>query len=249
LTLDTFFWLASLGAFLVGLSKGGVPVIGMLSVPLLSLVVSPVKAAVMLLPIYVISDMVGIWLYRRDFSAANLRILVPAGILGVLVGWGTASLVPEKGITFLIGFMGVAYCLNVWLRGNRDQAAQPAHRGKGWFWGAVAGFTSFISHAGAPPFQIYMLPQKLPKMAFAGTATLFFAVVNVAKIAPYQQLMPYTAADLRQAAFLVPAALAGTVLGAFLTRRMADRWFYRAVQAGLFLVSVKLIADATGIFH
>ncbi len=249
MNFDAFFWLASLGALLVGLSKGGVPAVGMLSVPVLSLAISPVKAAVMLLPIYVVSDMVAIWLYRRDFSAPNLRILVPAGIVGVLVGWATASLVSEKGIAFLIGFMGVAYCLNTWLRRKSLEAAQPAHRGKGWFWGGMAGFTSFISHAGAPPFQIYMLPQKLPKMEFAGTATLFFAIVNVAKIAPYQQLMPYTAEGLRQVAFLVPAALAGTVLGAFLTRRMADRWFFITVQAGLFAVSVKLIADATGLFH
>jgi hypothetical protein len=41
----------------------------MLSVPLMSLVMSPVKAAVLLLPLYVISDLAGIWLYRRDFSA------------------------------------------------------------------------------------------------------------------------------------------------------------------------------------
>ncbi len=249
MSFDAFFWLASLGAFLVGLSKGGVPAIGMLSVPLLSLAISPVKAAVMLLPIYVVSDMVGIWLYRRDFSAINLRILVPAGIVGVLVGWGTASMVSERGITFLIGLMGVAYCLNTWLRRNRVEAARPAHRGRGWFWGAVAGFTSFISHAGAPPFQIYMLPQKLTKLAFAGTATLFFAIVNAAKIVPYQQLMPYTAEGLWQAAFLVPAALAGTVLGAWLTRRMADRWFFITVQVGLFAVSVKLIADASGLIR
>ena len=92
-----------MGAFLVGLSKGGLPAIGMLSVPLLSLVMSPMKAAVLLLPIFVISDMAGIWLYRRHFSAVNLRILVPAGIVGVLIGWGTASLVSERAITFLIG--------------------------------------------------------------------------------------------------------------------------------------------------
>ena len=41
----------------------------------------------------------------------------------------------------------------------------------------------------------------------------------------------------------IPFALVGTVLGAYLTKKIADVWFYRLVQASLFLVSIKLIAD------
>ena len=242
--LEPFFFLAGLAAFLVGLSKGGLPAVGMLAVPLLSLLMSPVKAAVLLLPIFVISDVMGMWLYRRDFSAANLRILIPAGILGVFVGWLTASMVSDRVITFLIGAMGVAFCLNAWLRDQSKVLAQPVHTLKGWFWGTVAGFTSFISHAGAPPFQVYMLPQKLPKAEFAGTATIVFAVINAAKIWPYQNLRPYSAETLWSATGLIPFALVGAVAGAYLTRRMADLWFYRIVQISLFGVSLKLLVDA-----
>jgi len=238
-----YFWLAGCAALLVGLSKGGLPAIGMLAVPLLSLVMSPVKAAVLLLPIYVVSDAMGIWLYRRDYSAVNLRILIPAGIFGVFVGWLTASLVSDRVITFLIGTMGVAFCLNLWLRKQAAAPALPAHAAKGWFWGTLAGFTSFISHAGAPPFQVYMLPQKLPKAEFAGTATLVFAVINAAKILPYQNLRPYSTETLWSAITLIPFALVGAASGAYLTRRIADVWFYRMVQMGLFAVSLKLIFD------
>ena len=240
---DGFFWLAGLAALLVGLSKGGLPAVGMLSVPLMSMVMSPVVAAVLLLPIYVISDLAGIWLYRRDFSASNLRVLVPAGLMGVWVGWLTASLVSDRAITLMIGCMGIGFCLNAWLRQPANLAARPEQVAKGWFWGTLAGFTSFISHSGGPPFQIYLLPQKLPKAQFAGTATLFFAVVNAAKIWPYQNLRPYSLQMLQGAAALVPVALAGAVLGAWLTRRMSDIWFYRVVQISLFVVSFKLVAD------
>ena len=65
--IDLYLALASFAALLIGMSKGGLPLVGMMSVPVLSLVMSPVKAAVLLLPLYVISDMVGIWLYRRDY--------------------------------------------------------------------------------------------------------------------------------------------------------------------------------------
>jgi len=244
MSMDWYMALAGCAAFLVGLSKGGLPAIGMLAVPMLSLVMSPVQAAVLLLPIYVISDMMGIYLYRRDFSAPNLRILLPAGVLGVLVGWLTASMVSDRAITFLIGAIGVAFCLNAWLRKNMQAEPKPVHAGRGWFWGTLAGFTSFISHAGAPPYQVYMLPQKLPKAEFAGTSTIVFAVINAAKILPYQNLRPYSLDTLHSAAVLIPFALVGAVMGAYLTRRLADVWFYRIVQGGLFVVSLKLIADA-----
>jgi uncharacterized protein len=239
---------AGFAAVLVGLSKGGLPTVGMLSVPILSLFMSPVKAAVMLLPIYVISDMVGIWLYRKNFSAVNLKILIPAGVAGVVMGWLTASMVSDVAVKLLMGLMGIGFCLNTWLKRKTEQVARPADVRKGGFWGLVAGFTSFISHAGAPPFQIYMLPQKLPKAVYAGTATLLFAVINAAKIWPYQQLRPYAYDDLMSAAVLIPFALVGTVLGAYLTRKINEVWFFKFVQLGLLLVSLKLVADAFAAF-
>lgn len=241
--MDGFFWLASLAALLVGLSKGGLPTIGMLAVPVLSLVMSPVKAAVLLLPIYVISDMVSVWLYRKEFSVPNLKILVPASILGVLIGWLTASMTSDSAVKLLIGLIGIGFCLNIWLR-KKPQAPQGVDMKKGIFWGVITGFTSFICHAGAPPFQIFVLPQRLPKVVFAGTATILFTIINLAKVLPYQQLNPYSEADLLTAAWLVPSALIGTLVGAYLTRRMAEIWFFRIVQFGLFAVSIKLIADA-----
>lgn len=235
------FALLALAAWLVGLSKGGLPTIGMLAVPLLSLMMPPMQAAVLLLPIYILSDMVGVYLYRKAFSAVHLRLLIPAGLVGIGIGWATASRVSDAALALLIGTIGIGFCLNMWLRPAAASAGTPLHTGWGRFWGALSGFTSFISHAGGPPFQVYMLPQKLPKLVFAGTSTLFFSVINAAKLVPYQFIRPYTADNLLQAAWIVPFALLGTVMGAWLTRRLADAWFFRWVQIGLFAVSLKLV--------
>lgn len=243
--LDPVFWLAVMAAVLVGLSKGGLPSIGMLAVPLLAMSMAPMQATVLLLPIYIISDMAGLWLYRKQFSAPNLKVLIPAGIFGVLLGWATAAYVSDQVIMFLIGLMGVCFCLNSWLLhpSAHARAPQPV---KGFFWGTLAGFTSFISHAGAPPYQVYVLPQKLPKLVFAGTSTILFAVINAAKIVPYQYIRPYTDEMLWQSVGLMPFALLGTWAGAYLTQRIADVWFFRIVQAGLFLVSLRLMGNALG---
>ena len=234
---------AGLAAAMVGLSKGGLPTVGMLSVPILSLFMSPVKAVVMLLPIYIISDLVGLWLYRKNFSVINLKILVPAGIGGVLAGWLTASLVSDTAVKMMIGLMGVGFVLNAWRKRHAEQAPKPASWRQGMLWGSLSGFTSFISHAGGPPFQVYLLPQKLSKLVFAGTSTLFFAVINLAKLWPYHTLQPYGTNELMGAFVLIPFALVGTVAGAYLTRKIADDWFFKWVQVGLLAISVKLIVD------
>lgn len=249
-TLDTLasdpvlLGLLILSAFLVGLSKGGLPAIAMLSVPLLSLHMSPIVAAVLLLPIYILSDVVSVWLYRKQFSPANVKILIPAGILGVLVGWATASSVSDRMVSLMIGVMGVSFCLYTWLGKGAQKPPARISTAKGLLWGTLSGFTSFVSHAGGPPFQIYILPQRLPKMVFAGTTTLVFAAVNLAKIIPYSMLHPYTASTLKVSLLLLPIAAFGTVVGKKLIERLSDKWFFLAVQIALFVLSIRLITAA-----
>lgn len=254
MNLDLFFdsaYLpyAALGALLVGLSKGGLPSTGTLAVPILSLVMSPIKAATLLLPIYVISDAVGVWLYRRNFSLWNLKVLIPAGVFGVFVGWLTASMIPEQMVTLLIGVIGVAFCLNTWLRKKPAGVPKPPTLVPGLFWGTLSGFTSFISHAGAPPYQVFVLPQQLSKTVFAGTSTLVFAAINFAKILPYQNLRPYDMAGMLDALVLIPFAIGGTFLGAVLTKRIPDVLFFRLIQIGLFAISLKLIWTARDVIY
>jgi uncharacterized membrane protein YfcA len=138
--------------------------------------------------------------------------------------------------------------LNSWLRKTNVLEPKQPKTAPGLFWGSLAGFTSFISHAGAPPFQVYVLPQKLSKADFAGTATLVFAAINLAKIIPYQDLRPYQFSDMTDALQLIPFAIFGTYAGAVLTKKIPDKLFFLWVQIGLFLISLKLIWSASNEF-
>ena len=235
-----FLILAGIAAFTVGLSKGGLPAIGSLAVPLMTLSISPVVAAGLLLPIYVASDAVGLWLYRHQYSAVNLRILVPAGLLGVGLGWATAHVVSEQRVMLFVGLVGLFYCLSAWLRRDPGQA-RPASVPAGIAWGALAGFSSFVAHSGAAPFQVYVLPQRLEKMVFAGT--VLFAIINFAKIPPYWALGQLNAGGLEIAAALVPVAAAGAFAGVHLTRLLPEKIFFEAVRIALALISLKLVWD------
>nr|CAA6805081.1 MAG: FIG00761799: membrane protein [uncultured Thiotrichaceae bacterium] len=235
------FGLLLLAAFIVGMSKGGLSTLGMLAVPILSIFMSPLLAAVLLLPIYILSDVVGVYLYRHEFSRENIKLLIPAGLCGVVLGWATASIVSDQVVSLLIGMMGVTFCLYSWFVKKADAPVSQPSLGKGMFWGTLTGFTSFITHAGGPPFQIYVLPQKLPKMVFAGTVTVVFAVINMAKVIPYYSLHPQTMDTFKVALVLLPAAAIGTAAGRFITERLPTKWFFRFVQVALFLVSVRLV--------
>lgn len=232
-------------AMLVGLSKGGLPVVGMLGVPVMSLAMHPLEAAGILLPIYVVTDMFGLWFYRRDYSGRNLAIIIPSAMLGIAFGWATASVMSEAAVTLLVGLIGVGFCLNMWLR-RADAQKRPADVPRGVFWGALSGFTSFVSHSGAPPFQVYVLPQKLEKMVYAGTSTIAFASINAAKLAPYYALGQLNADSVKTAALLMPFGAVATFAGVRLVRILPERTFFLAVQIALLLVSLKLCWDGIG---
>ena len=230
-------------AIFIGLSKGGVPVIGMLGVPVLALVISPLRAAALLLPIYVVTDMFGLWAYRRQFSRRNLNILVPAAILGITIGWMTATIVPEALVALIVGVIGVGYCLDLWLKRKRSAAPREADIPGGLFWGALTGFTSFVSHSGAPPYQMYVMPQRLPKLVFAGTSTILFAIVNLVKLFPYWALGQLSMDNLKTAAWLFPIGIVATLVGVRLVKALPEELFYRFITIGLFVVSAKLATD------
>lgn len=238
---NQLFWLFVLAAFFVGLSKGGMPGIGMLSVPLLALSISPLVAAAILLPIYILSDVVGVWLYRREFSLANIVILIPAGIAGVVIGWLTASLVSDRSVSVLVGMVGVSFCLYHWFKPDKYRQPTKADPLRGLFWGTISGFTSFVTHAGAPPYQVYVLPQGLSKMVFAGTTTFVFAAVNLAKVIPYSSLQSYSTEVFMLSAMLLPVALLGTFSGRMFTQKVSEKWFFLAVHLVLFGLSLKLM--------
>jgi uncharacterized protein len=242
--MDIWFWAAAVAAAaLVGMGKGGVPIVGMLAVPVMALVMNPVMAAGMLLPVYVVSDVFGLYAYRHAFDRRVLAIVVPGAIVGIGVGWATASIVSEDAVTLLVGVIGLAFALNLILRkpvGAEPKAPQVA---PGLFWGAVTGFTSFVSHAGAPPYQVYTLPLGMTKAVFAGTSTIAFMVINAVKLVPYYALGQLNLSNLKMAAILAIPAVFAVFAGVRLVRVMPERLFFQLVTWALLLISLKLIWD------
>ena len=237
------FWICAVAAAtLVGMGKGGMPVVGMLGVPVLSLVISPVTAAGLLLPVYVLSDMFGLYAYRGAFDRRVLAILMVGVTVGVGIGWATARITPEWIVTTLVGVIGAVFALRLLMR-RGEASPREARVAPGVFWGTVTGFTSFVSHSGAPPFQVYVLPLGLQKMVYAGTNTILFAYLNGIKLVPYWALGQFSPANLKVAVMLMPAAAVAVFAGVRLVKILPERLFFQIVTWALLAVSVKLIWD------
>lgn len=241
------YWIvAGIAAFMMGLSKGGVPMMALLSVPLMSLYMDPALAAGLLLPVYLIADVYAIYLFRSDFSARNLKILIPAVAIGVCLGFMAITTVPTTLAKALVGIIGLSFVANVLYKrlSGRDVPPRPADVPRGLFWGTISGFTSYFIHAGGPPYQTYVLPQKLDKMTFLGTTAILFAVMNLMKLPPYILAGQVTWESAVHAMWIAPMALLGAYSGATALRIVPDRVFFAVVETALGLVSLKLLYEA-----
>lgn len=243
---DWHFYLAAIPAvLLMGLSKGGFSGLAILSTPLVSMVTSPVRAAAVMLPILIVQDAVSVWAYRHEWSRRNLAILLPGALAGIAAGYLLARHVSDAAVTLAVGVVSAGFVLWQWLKHARtgELAAEPADVPKGLFWGTVSGFTSFISHTGGPPFQVYTLPQRMSPAEYAGTTTMFFAIINLVKLVPYFLLGQFDTQNLSQSASLLPLAIAATFVGVWLVRRVPAEKFFLLIYGLTLVVGLKLVWD------
>jgi uncharacterized membrane protein YfcA len=105
------------------------------------------------------------------------------------------------------------------------------------------GFTSMVAHGGGPPFQIYVMPQRLPRDVFVGTGAILFALIDWIKVPPYLALGQFTPENLATSAALFPLAILSTWIAVLLVRRVDPERFYPLVYGLLVLVGGKLVAD------
>jgi uncharacterized membrane protein YfcA len=244
LLADPGFYLVSVPAVLIfGIVKGGFGgAIAIISVPLMALVMPPTQAAAILLPILVLMDILVIRTYWGLFDRRALALLIPGAVVGVGIGYFTAEAMNEHYMRILIGSLSLVFGVQS-LLGLKSLTGREHNPVSGGFYGALAGFTSFSIHAGGPPFTLYLMPKQLTPLLFAGTAGIFFAVVNAVKLVPYYALGQFNTDNLLYSLVLAPLAPLGVRLGHYLVQRSTPSFYYAVVSFALVLIGVKLLWD------
>jgi len=261
LPLSWVQWMALVGsALLVGVTKAGFGAgAGIVSVPLMAIAVGAEDMLPVMLPALICGDVFSIIHYPKQKEWRNLKMLVPSCVVGVGIGWVvlvllgsatqakgslTAILDPLVGGICLV-FLAIQLWRYFW-ESRLTERPQP-YRPRVWHGlvvGTVAGVTSTLSHASGPLIALFLLPQKLDKRVFVGTAVTYFFFGNAVKFIPYAFQGMFTMPRVWTSAVLLPVVVVGTLLGVLLNRKFSGRAFALVIYACTLVMVLKLLVDA-----
>ena len=247
MVLDLQFFLFAVPAVLfAGLSKGGFGSgAAFAASPFLALAIDPKLAVGLMLPLLMLMDVAGLRAFWRGWNWPVARALMVGMVPGVAIGALVFRQTNPDVLRVLIGAIAIGFVAFQLARGRgwlRIAAARESPR-RGMFWGLVAGFTSFVSHAGGPPAMVYLLSQNLSKRTFQSTTLLAFWWVNLIKVPPYIAIGLFTPQTLLANLFLAPVALMGVACGVWLHHRTSDKVFFGLAYVFLVLTGLKLFYD------
>ncbi len=233
-----FIMAASKGAF-----GGGLAIIG---VPLLSLVMSPIEAAIVCAPLVVFMDLFAVGAFGpRTWSKPDLVWLVPGLLGGILIGYVFFTQVDPRLVSLGIGAITCAFAADYFLRGRRaPEGGHPVSPPLALLAGLASGFTTFVAHAGGPPTQMYLLRRGLNKTVYAGTNLALFIYGNLVKLLPFGLLMWADPGTFWFALALAPVVPFGVWAGKWLHDRLEQRQLFFWCYVLLSLAAAKLLFDS-----
>lgn len=244
LITDPYFYAIAVPAVvMLGLSKSGFGAgFGSLAVPLMALTVTVPQAAAILMPVLFVMDILGMAAFRKDVDKALLKFMLPFAMVGIVIGALLFKLLDAKVVAAIVGAFTLLFLAQQILFKPRADS-RPPPRWVGALLLTTAGFTSFISHAGGPPVNAYVVPLKLKPILFTGTMAFLFFFINMAKWVPYAWLGLLDMRNFATSLVLLPLAPIGVWLGVRLARRINPTLFYRLIRLGMFLTGCKLLWD------
>lgn len=243
----SFFALAIPAVIFAGISKGGFGSgASFAGASILALILAPGEALGIMLPLLILIDLVTLKPYWRKWHWPTAKLLIFGCLPGVLIGTAVYSYTNDDVIRFFIGAMSVFFVLWQLARGRGliKTAAGKLPDFVGLFAGTIAGFTSFVSHAGGPPVAVYLLSLGLTKTQYQSSTVLFFWIVNMLKAFAYGFLGIFTFDILMVDLALAPFAILGALIGVKAHHMVPEKLFFTITYVLLMLTGTKLIWDA-----
>ncbi len=249
------FWtFVGLAIVIQGISKSGFAGgAGILSLPLMMLVMPVNLVAASLLPLLILCDMNAIYNHRHNKDWDKImRIYIPA-IIGIVLGACVWWLVGKQGVERygvpIKRFVGVIAVLFAFYIVAREASMAWAERHRpgpiaAWTAGISAGFTSTIAHAAGPIVSLYMFAQGMGKSLFVGTVAWTFTLINLTKLPFYISVGLVDFHVLRFDLVLVPLIPIGSWLGHWMHFRVSERAFNRVIMVLTLVAGIQLLLNA-----
>lgn len=237
-----YYIVVTLVGLLIGLSKGGMgAVLVVLTTPLLSMVM-PVQDAISLaLPLLLIADAFALWIYWQQWDLGYVRLMLPLGAVGVAVGTVILALLPDLTLRRILGVFTVGFVIYRLFAPRLTTLEYQPRRWHAYAAGAASGLGSALANTGAPPFTAYMLLQKVSPLIFAGTTTLFFAVINALKVPGLVMTGLFDYHQFLDTLWVLPTIPLGVYAGKWLINRINRETFERILLIFLIVAAAILL--------
>ena len=241
-----FLFISVIAVLIAGISKGGFGSgVSFICTPVLAMIIEPKLALGLMLPLLMLMDLVSIKLYWKKWCILNAKALIYGSLFGIFLAILFFRVASSDLIRVIIGIISISFVLYQLVKKKvfLDRTISKFNSKLGVTVGALAGFTSFISHAGGPPVAVFLLSQGLNKTLYQATTVICFSVINVFKIIPYAYFGFVTKETLTLGFLLSPAAIIGTLIGAYAHKVFSEKWFLYTTYFLLILTGSKLILD------
>ncbi len=240
--MDPNITIIVLVGLIIGLVKGGIggPIAGAFILPMLSQTMTVPQAVGISLPLLMVGDVFALRFYWREWDVALLKLMLPSAVVGIVMGTLLLVSLPDQVLRYLLGMFTLGVIAYKLLSDSLKQVQYTSRPWHGYFAGWSSGFTSALANLGGPPITAYLLLQKLQPVAFIGTLTLFFAIVNVLKLPGFLAADIIDLPQLVRIAWVIPVI----PLGVWFGRRIIDRLprvLFERFMMGLLLVAALLL--------
>src|SRR5690349_3130739 len=235
--------LAVAGALGMGISKAGFPGMSLVHVVVFALLFGARNSTGIILPMLIAADVFAVRAFRQHARWIYIRRMLPAAVVGIVVGFALMGRLDEKAFAPLIG--GIVLTLAVLQAGRMARpdllADVPHSRPFAWTMGLLAGITTMLANAAGPVVTLYALSVSLPKFELVGTIALFFFIVNLVKV-PFSAWLGLIRTDtLMLNLVLLPAVFVGIAVGRWLTHRVPQRMFDGLLLAFAVVAALRLV--------
>lgn len=242
--MSSFYLIALLAAFCIGLSKAGFSGISMVSVFLLADLYGAKASVGLALPLLIAADLMAYPAFLKHGSWKPVWRLLGPALVGLGLGWWMLGWIADADARRVIG---ACVLLMVALQVSRRWQPEMFERcvksrGFGLGAGVLGGFATMLANAAGPVIQLYLTARKVPKMELIGIGARFFLLINLIKVPLNARLALISPESLLENARLLP----GVVLGIF-----GGKWLIRHVPQAAFewmIVVFSLIAGLRLLF-
>jgi uncharacterized membrane protein YfcA len=237
-------WLAVFGAVCIGLSKSGLAGTATLTVVLMAKAFGAKASVGLVLPLLIAADVMGWWLNRSGGSWRKVWTMAPPAMIGVVIGWQLLGRIENAAARVTIGWLIIVLLGFKLLVDARREAlvALTTHHAFTWAMGLAAGIVTMLANAAGPVMTVYLLAQHLEKKEHIGVFTRFFLFINLFKVPFSTNLGIIHPASLLTNLLLMPAVVAGILIGWQILKRIPQKAFERTLFILTLLAALWLIA-------